>query len=442
MKKLVIKGGKKLSGTVAVSGSKNAILKAIVAACLTDEEVVIHNVPLITDVYVMLDIIGWIGGKVELHDHTLKIKIGKIQRDELPLEIGAKVRVSSMLLAPLLIRNGKATIPNPGGCRIGARPIDRHIKGLEAMGGKIKYNSQDGFFHARANKLHGVHYKFEKNTHTGTETLLLASVLAKGQTVLENCALEPEVDDLIKLLNKMGARIKRVEARTIVVTGVKKLHGCEHTIISDRNEVVTLAIASALTGGEIIIKKADLSHLSSFLEEFKKANGRWEQSGDSVRFYMKGRIHPTQVVTNPYPSFMTDWQAPWAVLMTQADGVSTIHETVYEDRFGYVHELIKMGAKMKLYNPHIRHPELVYNFNYEKKSSSAYSHAVKIYGQTRLHNAVVNISDLRAGATLVLASLIAKGETVIYGVESLERGYEKFDERLKSLGTDIRTINE
>lgn len=440
MKKYIISGGKNLSGEISVSGSKNVVLKTIIAACLTDEPVEIKNIPLISDFFVLLELVREIGGKVSLSGHSIKIEVKKIKTTKIPLEIGAKIRTSSMFAAPLLARAGHALIPNPGGCRIGARPIDRHIEGLNSMGVSTYYNSRDGYFHLKTKKLAGTKYRFAKNTHTGTETLIMAAVLAGGRTTLENAAQEPEVDDLIGLLVSMGAKIKRTSARTIVIDGVKHLHGTSYSIMPDRNEVATFAILGALTSGQIYIKNVQMNNIRGFLSAFKKAGGGWESKNSWVRFYIEKEIKPTDVVTSPYPGFMTDWQGPWAIFMTQGSGVSTIHETVYESRFGYVDELKKMGANLALFSPRIKNPQALYNFNYSKNTKN--EQALKIQGPTPLHNAVISISDLRAGATLVIASLIAKGESIIYGAETLERGYEAFDKRLSALGADIEVLEE
>lgn len=442
MKKYIIHGGKPLSGEVVVSGAKNVVVKALVASCLTTDEITLENIPLINDLFVMLELIRQIGGKVALSGHTVKIKVEHIKSSALPLEIGAKVKTSSMFLAPLLIRCKSATIPNPGGCRIGARPIDRHIDGLEKMGAQISYYSEDGYFHAKTAGLKGTEYTFEKSTHTGTETLILAAVLAEGTTTLKNAAQEPEIDELISLLNKMGAKVARVKPREIIIEGVESLHGTTYNVMPDRNESVTFAVASAITGGNIWIKNMDIAHIKSFLDAFSKAGGKWEEKNMGIRFYIDGQIKPVDITTCPHPGFMTDWQGPWSVLATQANGVSTIHETIYENRFAYVSELSKMGAKMKLYNPHLANPEEIYNFNYDVSKKDEYRQALRITGKTNLHNAVLNIYDLRAGATVVLATLIAKGTSVIYGIEFLERGYESFDARLRKLGADLTETEE
>jgi UDP-N-acetylglucosamine 1-carboxyvinyltransferase len=441
LEKLVINGQKRLTGVVSVSGSKNVALKAIVAACLTKDEVIIENIPIITDFMIMAEIIEELGGKVKISDHTISIKMEKFRTSKITLEKAAEIRASYMFLAPLLARAGKAIIPNPGGCRIGARPIDRIIDGLVKMGATVDYESKDGYFHASSESgLKGTNYIFSKNTHTGTETMLLASVLAEGRTVLRNAAQEPEIDELIGLLNKMGASIKRIEPRVIVVNGVKKLKGTRFRIRPDRNEIVTFAVAAIITEGDVFIKGIDKTGILEFLKQLELANGGFEERPDGIRFYYKGELRPTNITTNFYPGFMTDWQGPWTVLMTKANGVSQLHETVYENRFTYASELEKMGAKLKLFNPKLNNPEEVYNFNISDDIDTF--HAAKISGPKKLHNGIVTVTDLRAGATLVLGALAAKGESVIFGLEHLERGYENFDLRLQGLGAEIRRIIE
>jgi len=442
METFVINGGTKLKGKMSVSGSKNVALKALVAACLTDEEVIIENVPLISDFMVMVNIIEELGGKVKIKDHTAVVRIKKINKTRISLEKAATIRTSAMFLVPLLTRKGEAIIPNPGGCRIGARPIDRIIRGIEEMGVSVIYNSKDGYFYLTCkDRIKSINYKFEKNTHTGTETLILSSVLAKGKTILDNAAEEPEVDELINLLNLMGANVKRVNKRKIIINGVLKLHGARFRIPPDRNEVVTFAIAAIITKGDIFIKDIDKKGLGEFLDILKKAGGGIEEKKEGIRFYYINGINPTDVTTSFYPGFMTDWQGPWLILMTQGEGISTIHETIYENRFSYVEELLKMGAKIELFNPAVENPEKFYNFNL-KDNKKEYKHAAKIYGPVDFHNAVINISDLRAGATLVLGALCAKGENVVFGVEHLDRGYEDFDRRIKKLGGNIKRVKE
>lgn len=309
------------------------------------------------------------------------------------------------------------------------------------MGASIEYRSDDGYFHAIADGLHGTDYLFEKSTHTGTETMIIAAVLAKGKTTLRNAAAEPEIDELIELLNSMGAKIERTTERTIEIEGVEKLHGTEFRIGDDRNEIVTLAIAAIVTKGDIFITDAKKQGLVEFLEKLDEVGGGYEIKENGIRFYYKGELVPTDVITRPYPGFMTDWQAPWAVLMTQATGESVLHEAVFENRFGYVKELRKMGADIVLFNPEVEDPSSFYNFNLDDDKNGNF-HAARITGPSTLHNAVVSISDLRAGASLVIAALAATGETTIHGVHLIKRGYEGFDKRLASLGAQIRSIEE
>ncbi|MEK7160058.1 MAG: UDP-N-acetylglucosamine 1-carboxyvinyltransferase [Patescibacteria group bacterium] len=442
MEKLVIKGGKKLKGEVSILGSKNVALKVLVAACLTSDEVIVENVPIISDFITMVNIIEHLGGEVKLKDHTASIRLKQFSSEKISLLEAAEIRTSYMFLAPLLARISKAIIPNPGGCRIGARPIDRIVEGLKKMGVKIKYDSKDGYFHATAHKgLNAITYRFEKNTHTGTETMILAAVLAKGKTVLENAAREPEVDELIGLLNRMGAKIVREKDRIIVIEGVEKLHGARFKIVPDRNEVVTFAVAAIITKGDIFIKDIKKNGIEDFLELLKECGGGFEEKENGIRFFYKGPLKATNVTTTYYPGFMTDWQGPWAVLMTKAHGESTIHETVYENRFTYVNDLKKLGGQIELYNPKIKNQAKFYNFNIKDDNGNNF-HAAKVHGPVELHNGIVDMTDLRAGATLVLASLAAKGESVLFGVEHLDRGYEQLDKRLKILGAVIKRVKE
>lgn len=429
-----------MAGTIKISGSKNVATKAVIAACLTDEPVVLSNVPQITDIEALLEVIKSIGGDIQKENDRVTIQVKNIKNNTISLAEGAKVRTSSMFLAPLLSRVKSAIVPNPEGCRLGARSIERHIEGLEKMGAKIEYKSEDGYYHASTEGLRGINYRFEKNTHTGTETLIMAAVLADGTTLLENAAEEHEIDDLILLLNKMGAKIKRVEKRKIEVIGVERLHGVEHRIISDSNELVTFAVLSMLTSGQIFLKDYDLKNVKVFLDEVKKCGGDYEETEKGVRFFKAQELGPTNITTSQEPGFKTDWQGPWAILMTGAKGESTIHETIYENRFGYVSELKKMGAKIEYFDPQIDNPDATYNFNYE--AGRSYKQAIRIHGSVQLHNGILNVSDLRAGATVVIGALIASGQSIVNGTEHIERGYEKFSQRLATLGADIKETQE
>ncbi len=442
MEKIIINGGRKLKGITHVSGAKNVAMKVILAGLLTDKPIYIKNTPLISSIWGTADIVKPLGVKIDIKsDHSMTIKGDNMGGYSVPLELGGLYRTATMVLGPLLARYGKAEVPNPGGCRLGKRPIDRHIQALEQMGAKIRY--KDGFFYAEASALVGSKIKFSRNTHTGTETVILAAVLARGETVIENAASEPEIDNLILLLNMMGAKIKRKSPRLIVISGVKQLRGAEFEIMPDRNEVVTFAIAGVATGGDIIIEGAQKIYLKSFLTKLDETGSRWKEiRKDVIRFYRpKTRLSSCDVVTRYHPGFMTDWQAPWALLMTQAQGVSTIHETVYEDRFGYVPELLKMGASISFFDPKIKNPSDYYNFNWSDWRDGKL-HAIRIYGPTTLHNAILEVTDLRAGATLVLGALLAHGQSVVHGVEHIDRGYEKIEERLRKIGADIKRINK
>lgn len=441
VKKFVVKGGKPLQGKIKVSGSKNVALKVLVAACLTDEEVIIKNVPHISDVFSMIDIMNDLGAYVVLEDHKIHIRMQEFATQEITLEKAAKLRTSVMFIAPLLERAGEAIIPNPGGCRLGARPIDRIIEGLRSMNADILYKSDDGYFHAKTSGLQGTIYTFQKNTHTGTETLILAAVLAKGRTILKNAAEEPEIDDLILLLNSMGADVRRTAQRVITINGVDILHGATFSIGPDRNEIVTLAIAAIVTKGDILIEGATKNGITEFISELDKAGGGYEETEKGIRFYYKGELRPTHITTSIYPGFMTDWQAPWSVLMTQADGISKIHETVFENKMGHIEELKKMGADIVPFDPKVKDKRRFYNFNLEDDDPT-YIHAVKISGPTPLHNAILKMENIRAGATMVLAALAAKGTTTIFDIEKLDRGYEVLEERLRSLGAEIERVKE
>lgn len=441
MEKYIVTGGNKLNGTVEILGAKNAALKVLVAACLTDEEVIIHNIPQIADIFVMIDIMKILGVEVEFNEHTVKIKAKDFSRTSIPLDKAALARTSAMFIAPLLARKHEAIIPNPGGCRLGARPIDRTTEGIGKMNVEVTYLSDDGYFHAKTTGLKGINYKFVKNTHTGTETMILAAVLAEGKTVLENAAEEPEIDDLIGLLNSMGAKVYRSAKREITIEGVSKLHGTKYTIGPDRIEVVTFAIAAVVTKGDIFIKDGQKANIKAFLDVYTKTGAGYEIKEDGIRFYANGVLKSVDVTTGIHPSFMTDWQAPWAVMMTQAAGSAVIHETVFENKLGYIADLNKMGAHAELFNPQVENREEVYNFNLDDDHPEFF-HAVKITGPRQLHNAVMTTLDIRAGAAVVLAALAANGTSTIYGIEKLDRGYEKFEERLVSLGANIKRVKE
>lgn len=439
MEKFIIDGGTPLKGKITVGGAKNVAMKVIIAGLLTEEVLTIHNVPAISSVLGTTRIVEPLGVHIRREGQTLHISGKHIHTHKVPLELGGLYRTATMVLGPMLARFGKAVVPNPGGCRLGKRPVDWHTEALKKMGAHITY--ADGYFYAETKRLHGAHIHFPKNTHTGTESVILAAVLAEGETVIENAAEEPEVDDLIGLLIQMGADIRRV-GRIITIQGVPKLFGTEYTIMPDRNEVVSYAVAAIATGGDVTVEGTQREHLKAFLSALDAAGAGWEPiDARTTRFFRKKSLQATDIVTEPHPGFMTDWQAPWAVLMTQAHGTSTIHERVFESRFSYVAELEKMGAKISFFDPPIKNPEDYYNFQW-KDRVKGYHQAISIIGPTPLHEGVVEMTDLRAGATLVVAALVAKGTSVILGVEQIDRGYEEFDKQLKHLGAKIKRISE
>jgi UDP-N-acetylglucosamine 1-carboxyvinyltransferase len=442
MDKFVVVGGKKLYGDMTLQGAKNVALKMFVASLLTDDNVTLHNIPRIRDVFIMLEVLKELGVDATFTEHTVKLRHIDKKKTVVPLEVGARLRTSSLVLGPLLARFGNAVIPNPGGCRLGARPIDRHILAIKTMGAVITYDSTDGYFYAKSSGLQGKTIAFEKNTHTGTEAVILAGVLAKGETIIKNAAQEVEIDDLIALLNQMGAKITRTDQKEIIITGVASLHGAEYTIMPDRNEEVTFAIAAAMTGGTITVHNSERGNLESFLKPFSQAGGIWEAIDNRTTRYSVGKaIYPSDIATGPHPGFMTDWQAPWAVFMTQASGVSTIHETVFESRFSYVHQLEKMGAHIEFFQPDVSNPQVLYNFNWEDRIEGA-PQGIRIKGPTVLHNAVVDADDIRAGASVILAALSAPGTSYIYSAHTVDRGYEAIEERFQQLGADIQRITE
>lgn len=424
MTKYVVTGGIPLHGQVRLHGAKNAGFKAMIAALLADSPSTICGLGLISEIDFAKQIITQLGGKViEKNDpHCLEINPANLNFFAVNKEFGEKSRASNLYASPLLAKFGKAILPFPGGDKIGRRPLERHFAGLEKMGAKIEISPEEIFFEA-PNGLKGVNFRFEKNTHTGTEFLIMVAVKARGETILENAAAEPEVDDLIKFLNLMGAKIKRTAPRTIKIIGVKNLHGAKHTVMKDRNEAVTFICAALATKGKVEVLGLDSKVLTAFFEKIKD-----------------DKLLATNVVTAPYPGFMTDWQPLWATLMTQARGVSIVHETVYEKRFDYVPGLIKMGAKIKFFEPKIKDPNLFYNFNLEDDFPEN-KHAIKIFGPTVLKGTEIEVNDIRSGATALLAGLIASGETIVVDPQNqIKRGYENLAPNLLNLGARIKEI--
>lgn len=344
-----------------------------------------------------------------------------------------------MLFAPLLHRFGECFVPNPGGCRIGARPIDRIINGLIALGINVDYDSETGYYHAKiVNKPKGK-YRFEKPSHTGTELLMMIGLMTDVKVEIDNIANEPEIDDLILYLTSSGANIIEEKNRITVNKSPELKQKEAFTIMSDRNELVTYATLAVASHGDVTISPIDENLITSFLEIMREAGvGVEEISNFKYRFFYQGKIKPVDIETSPHPGFMTDWQPSWTILMIQAQGESIIHERIFENRLSYVEELKKLGAKIEFNKIEVTDPEIFYHFNYEKDRD--YQQTIKIQGGAELHNAILNISDLRAGAALACAALLARGESIINGASILERGYEDFVEKIKKLGGEIKKI--
>jgi len=437
MAKYVIEGGVPLRGKINLFGAKNVGFKLLVAALLADTPSVIDNVSRVRDVEVVKEIIEDLGGKVEfIDDHKIRVDPRGLNNPNIPTCHGEKTRAPTLCVGPLVARFGKAFVSIPGGDAIGSRPVDRHVKGFESLG--LVAKETEGGWELSGDPRGGT-YKFEKNSHTGTESLILAAACAKGKTTIENAAAEPEVDDLIGFLKRMGAKIKRSNSRTIEIEGVQKLVGTDYKVMPDRNEAVTFAAAALVTGGDIEIEGAKREHLIAFEEALTAAGASFEFSEKALHVWREqgSILKATNITTLPHPGFMTDWQPLWATLMTQAVGTSIIHETVFESRFGYVPYLQKMGAKIDFFNPEVKNPESFYNFNWTADSAKK-PHAIKIFGPSRLQGKKLAVSDVRAGATLVLAALSANGESVLDNIEHIERGYENLEGRLESLGARIR----
>jgi len=421
MDKFSIIGGKRLEGTVAVSGAKNAALPAMAAALLTDQTVVLHNVPRVRDISTMGRLLGHMQAEVELPsagESAVRIRTEKISHAEAPYELVRTMRASVLVLGPLVARTGYARVSLPGGCAIGARPVDLHIKALEQMGALI--TTEHGYIEARAPEhgLHGAHIVFEKITVTGTENVLMAAALAEGETLLENCALEPEVSDLAALLVAMGAKIEGAGSATIRVRGVPKLGGAEHTVIPDRIEAGTLITAAAITGGNVRITRIEPGHVAAVIAKLSETGAAIDTFETGVLcVHGSGQAAPADATTQEYPGFPTDMQAQYMALATQADGTSVITETIFENRFLHASEMIRMGADIAIDG-----------------------RRAVVRGPSRLTGTTVMASDLRASAGLVLAALVAKGETIIDRVYHIDRGYERIEEKLSSLGARIRRV--
>jgi UDP-N-acetylglucosamine 1-carboxyvinyltransferase len=419
MDKFKIIGGRPLEGRVRISGAKNSALPCMAAALLTSETLTLYNLPYVRDIITMRRLLEDLGCQILMPElRTLKISGAKVDVFEAPYDLVKTMRASVLALGPLLARFGEARVSLPGGCAIGQRPIDLHLAGFEKLGATVEIEGGDVV--ARSKRLQGREIYFDKVSVTGTENLMMAAALADGVTVLNNAAREPEVVDLAELLNKMGARVEGAGRSEIRIDGVEKLGGAEHTIIPDRIETGTFAVAAAITGGELELVNCDPRHIAAVLDKLAETGVRVERpNAFSLRVRAADRTRSSDVTTLPYPGFPTDMQAQYMSLMALADGTSVITETIFENRFMHASELLRMGARIRL------------------NGRQAVTE-----GSTGLSGARVQASDLRASASLVLAGLAARGETVVDRVYHIDRGYEKIEEKLRSVGANIERFRD
>jgi UDP-N-acetylglucosamine 1-carboxyvinyltransferase len=428
MDKFVIRGGNPLLGTIKISGAKNSALPCMAAAILTEEELILENIPQVRDIETERKLLESMGAEVELGygraQHRTSIKCSVLSDPVAKYEIVKTMRASSLVLGPLIARTGMARVAMPGGCNIGGRPIDLHIKGLESMGATIAYDH--GYLEARSpgngsGRLKAAHIVFDKITVTGTEDLLMAAALADGESLFENCAREPEVTDLAALLNAMGAKIEGAGTGTIKITGVPKLHGARHRINPDRIEAGTFLIAGAITGGDLNVDCLNPAHLGSLLSKLEECGVKLEVGKDHIRVRSEGAaaLKPADITTEEYPGFPTDMQAQFMALLTQCEGTSNVTENIFENRFMHVQELNRMGA----------------NITVQGRTAT-------VRGGAKLQSAAVMCSDLRASAALVLAALVADGESILDRVYHMDRGYERMEEKLRNVGAQIRRMGE
>lgn len=431
--KFVVRGGKKLEGEVKLAGAKSAAPKMMIASLLTDEPCVLENFPNIGDTAITAELCRNIGSKVIVDRDKAMIQTQSIKTNRV-LELSRKNRISILALGPLLVRTGEAEVPILGGDKIGPRPVDFHLKALRALGAEIEENKGISYHAYAPRGLKGASIEFEFPSVGATENAILASVLANGITVLKNAAMEPEIIELIKMLQKMGAIIELAPPRTITIEGVKRLNGVTHRVPPDRNEAVSFACLAIATRGKILVKDAIQEHLITFLNTVRRLGANYEVGPEGIIFSCDCGLRPIGIETATHPGFMTDWQQPMAVVLTQALGKSSIHETIYEDRFAYAKDLNSLGAKIiTVTDCPDGSPCRFYGKNYR--------HSAFIEGPTKLFGGKLRVRDLRSGMVNITAALVAEGESVIEGVEEIDRGYERIDERLRNLGAEIERID-
>jgi UDP-N-acetylglucosamine 1-carboxyvinyltransferase len=432
----VIDGGAPLAGAVRLSGAKNAVTKMIVASLLSAEPTRLRNAPRhVGDVAITSAVVASLGTQMTWHDDsTVTITTLDVTNAAIPLEYGRKNRLAILTAGPLLHRTGQASIPFPGGDRIGPRPVNFHVEGLKQMGAQVEL--REGAYHFSAARLRGTTIALPYPSVGATETLIIAATLAKGVTILQNAAIEPEIMDLVKFLQKMGAIIEQRTDRKIVIEGVDRLHGADHRLLADRMEAVSLAVAAYVTHGNVKLLDANQDHLLTFLNTLYRIGLDFSVEDDGIRFG-GGEWPPRSIAieTDVHPGFMTDWQQPFTVLLTQARGMSVVHETLYEDRFGYTATLRQMGADIGLYSKCLG--ELPCRFRERE-----FYHSAIVRGPTPLHATTLDIPDIRAGCSYIVAALCASGVSTVYGIEHIERGYEQLDAKLKALGARIEKIGQ
>jgi UDP-N-acetylglucosamine 1-carboxyvinyltransferase len=417
MDKIIIRGGERLIGEVEVSGSKNASLPIFAASLLTEGENVFSNIPKLRDIQTIIKVLKNLGVKVRGEDKAYRIDATEITGDEAPYDLVKTMRASILVLGPLVARMRKAKVSLPGGCAIGARPINLHLMGLETMGAKIEL--QRGYVEAKADRLKGAQISFDTTTVTGTENMMMAATLARGKTVLQNAAMEPEVVELASVLNKMGARIEGAGTSLIKIEGVESLHATEHSVHPDRIEAGTLMVAAGLTRGNIKLLRCPFQDMEAVIHKLRETGIEIDPDGEGVKVVGSRRIRSVDVKTQPYPGFPTDMQAQFMALMSLSRGLSVISETIFENRFIHVSELKRMGADIRI------------------EGNSAI-----IQGMERLSGTQVMATDLRASASLILAGLAADGVTEVSRVYHLDRGYDGLDKKLASIGANIKRVKE
>lgn len=416
MAQLIVEQSMNLKGEINISGAKNSALVLMCASLLTDDDLILSNVPHLHDINTLQKVLHSLGSKTSFADNIMILNSGNITQLKADYELVKTMRASVLVLGPLLAKHKEAVVSLPGGCAIGARPVDQHIKGLKAMGAEIEI--ENGYIHAKTNGLKGARVVFDVITVTGTENILMAAVLADGETIIENAAIEPEIADLANCLSAMGAKISGIGSNVLTVQGVKQLHGAEFTVMPDRIETGSFAVAAAITQGDLVLRNTSAIFLSTALEKLTEIGAIIQTGVDYIHIYMSTKPKSFDIVTKPFPAFPTDLQAQFMALATIAEESSLFHETIFENRYMHASELIRMGANIEVHGSY-----------------------AKVHGVENLHGAPVMATDLRASMSLILAGLCAEGSTTIDRIYHLDRGYEKIEQKLGNVGAKIRRSN-